>query len=286
MAAFQNQASLTYNGSTILSNIVTGEIVADLTVTKTPVTATYRTGDAPAYVITLVNSGSTSYTGLTLTDDLGTYTLPGGSGTAVPLTYRADSLVYYINGTQQAAPTVTAGPPLTVSGLEVPAGGNTALIYRTDTNAYTPLAEGATVVNTVTVSGQQLADPITATATVTVASAPSLSIEKALSPSVITENGQLTYTFTIRNSGNTPVLAADGVTVTDTFDPMLRDVRVSFNGTAWVAPTNYTYATASGLFETVAGQITVPAATYTQDATTGQLTLTPGVAVLTVTGTV
>lgn len=286
MAAFQNQASLTYNGSTILSNTVTGEIVADLAVTKTPVTATYRSADAPAYVITLVNSGSTSYTGLTLTDDLGTYTVSGGTVTAVPLSYRADSLVYYINGTQQTAPTVTAGPPLTVTGLDVPAGGNAMLIYRTDTNGYTPLAEGSTVVNTVTVTGASLNDPITATATVTVSSAPDLTIEKALSPSVVTENGQLTYTFTIRNSGNTPVLSTDGVTVTDTFTPILRDLRVTFNGTAWSTPTNYTYGTATGLFETVAGQITVPAATYTQDATTGQITMTPGVAVLTVSGTV
>ena len=44
--------------------------------------------------------------------------------------------------------------------------------------------------------------------------------------------------------------------------------------------------TASGEFATVNGVVTVPSATYTQDPTTGAITTTPGVAVLTVTGTV
>ena len=36
----------------------------------------------------------------------------------------------------------------------------------------------------------------------------------------------------------------------------------------------------------VGGQITVPAATFTQDATTGEWTVTPGAGTLTVTGTI
>jgi len=42
----------------------------------------------------------------------------------------------------------------------------------------------------------------------------------------------------------------------------------------------------TGVFNTIAGQITVPAATYTQNPATGIWTLTPGVSVLKVTGTV
>ena len=43
---------------------------------------------------------------------------------------------------------------------------------------------------------------------------------------------------------------------------------------------------ATGVFATVPGQILVPAATYTQDPTTGAYTINPGTATLTVTGTV
>lgn len=67
----------------------------------------------------MVNSGTTGYTGLTLTDNLGSYTV--GTSTFVPLDYVDGSLHYYIGGTEQAAPTVTAGPPMTVTGISVPA---------------------------------------------------------------------------------------------------------------------------------------------------------------------
>ena len=48
----------------------------------------------------------------------------------------------------------------------------------------------------------------------------------------------------------------------------------------------YSYNEVTGVFSTVAGQITVPAATYTQDSSTGIWIIEPGVSVLTVTGTV
>ena len=74
--------------------------------------------------------------------------------------------------------------------------------------------------------------------------------------------------------------------MTDTFDPILTNLTVSYNGNAWTEPTEYTYNAATGEFATVAGQITVPAATYTQDATTGAWVVNPGVGTLIVTGTV
>ena len=74
--------------------------------------------------------------------------------------------------------------------------------------------------------------------------------------------------------------------VSDTFDPILNPINVTFNGTPWSAGTNYTYDSGTGQFSTVAGQITVPAATYTQDPTTGIWSMTPGVSTLVVRGTV
>ena len=48
---------------------------------------------------------------------------------------------------------------------------------------------------------------------------------------------------------------------------------------------DYTYDAATGAFATVAGKLTVPEATFTQNAD-GSWTVTPGQSVLTVTGTV
>lgn len=76
MASFTNMATLSYNGSQINSNVVTGELQDALTVTKTAVSGSYRPGDTVTYVVTLTNTG-TALTGLTLTDDLGGYTAGG-----------------------------------------------------------------------------------------------------------------------------------------------------------------------------------------------------------------
>ena len=75
------------------------------------------------------------------------------------------------------------------------------------------------------------------------------------------------------------------VILTDTFDPALTGLTVTYNGDAWTEGDNYTYDAATGTFATIAGQITVPAATYTQE-TDGTYTVTPGTTTVTVTGTV
>ena len=71
-----------------------------------------------------------------------------------------------------------------------------------------------------------------------------LTISKSLSPSVVTENGQLTYTFIIENYGNTPAVATDNVIVTDMFNPILNPISVSFNGNALDKFTLIDYASA------------------------------------------
>lgn len=283
MASFTNFATLSYNGGTTNSNIVTGEILEALTAVKTAVSANYSAGDRITYALSLVNTGTAAITDYTVTDNLGGYTV--GANTVYPLAYNAGTVRYYINGVLQTAPTVTAGPPLTVTGLTVPAGGNAVLIYETTATPVAPLATGSSITNTATITGGGLTNPITAQATVETANSAELSISKALSPTTVTENGQITYTFVISNTGNTEATATGNVVVTDTFDPILRNIAVTYNGTAWTEGTNYTYNAATGVFTTLAGQITVPAATFTQN-TDGTFTVTPGTATLVITGTV
>lgn len=283
MASFTNFATLSYNGGTTNSNIVTGEILEALTAVKTAVSANYSAGDRITYALSLVNTGTAAITDYTVTDNLGGYTV--GANTVYPVAYNAGTVRYYINGVLQTAPTVTAGPPLTVTGLTVPAGGSAVLIYETTATPVAPLATGSSITNTATITGGGLTTPITAQATVETATSAELSISKALSPTTVTENGQITYTFVISNTGNTEATATGNVVVTDTFSPILRNIAVTYNGTAWTEGTNYTYNAATGVFTTLAGQITVPAATFTQN-TDGTFTVTPGTATLVITGTV
>ena len=284
MATFYNQATLSYLGRDVVSNITAGEITEALTATKTAVTDTYGAGDTITYVVSLVNTGAAPLDNLTVTDDLGAY--ESGAQTLVPLTYVDGSILYFVNGVLQPTQTVTAGDTLTVTGVSVPASGNTAIVYQARVNAFAPLSDGSTVTNEVTVNGASLTAPVTADETVAVRSEAMLTITKSLTPTTVTNNGRITYTFVLQNTGNREVVATDDALVTDTFDPILSALSVTFNGASWTEGTNYTYDEATGAFATLPGQITIPAATYAQDPATGAWSVTPGVSVITVSGNI
>ena len=284
MATFQNQATLTYGGNVTTSNVVTGELQQSISAAKYAVGETYTQGEVLTYVISLVNTGTSPLTDLTVTDNLGAYTADGV--TRVPLDYVAGSLIYYVGGARQAAPVITDTSPLTVTGITVPAGSDAFLVYQARVNEFASPATGATVTNTATVSGASVPAPITAQETVTAAGEAFLTIDKTLNPTTVSEGDRLTYTFVIRNFGNTPVVATDDAVVTDTFDPILTDLTVTFNGAVWTEGTEYTYDETTGIFATVPTNILVPAATFAQNPATGAWTVTPGVSTLTVVGTV
>ena len=281
MATFTNQATLTYNNTVITSNVTAGELIEVLSVSKTAFSPFYVPGGTVTYAVSLLNSGASDLTGLTLTDTLGGYLFD--SQTLTPLTYAEDSLHLFVNGVLQPAPSVTPGPPLTVTGLTVPAGGSAMLLYEAEVNSFAPPAAGSEIVNTVTVQGSASAE---ASETITVSDAPNLTITKAISPASVAENGSVTYTFTVANSSGTAAEGTDNVSISDTFSPVLSNLNVLLDGEPIAKQTQYTYSTESGLFTTVPGQITVPAASFAQDPVSGVWSVTPGTTVLTVSGTI
>jgi uncharacterized repeat protein (TIGR01451 family) len=284
MAIFSNQATLTYNGTTTSSNIAYGEILEVLSVTKTSVGGSYTPGELVTYAVTLRNTGNAPLNGLTVSDNLGGYDF--GGTTVYPLTYEPGSATFFIDGVLQTAPAVTAGPPLIFNAINVPGGSDAVLIYQARVNSFASPAADGTITNTATVSGAGLDQPISVSQTVNGASAPALSISKSISPTQVVDNDRVTYTFIIQNTGNLGVVATDNASISDLFSPILSDLAVTFNGTAWSQGTEYNYDGTTGLFTTVPGQLTVPAAVYTQNPVTGEYVSTPGIATLVVTGTI
>ncbi len=281
MPTFQNYATLSYNGQTAVSNLVTGEIVASLRMTKTAVVDTYAPGGRITYALSILNSGESELSGLSLTDDLGTYT--HGEATLTPLRYVEDSARCYINGELQGELTVTAGPPLSITGLSVPAGGNTVILYTAEATAYAPMCSGGQIVNNAELSGAGIAESLKASASAAPECGVELNITKSVNPAVVTENGEITYTFQITNLGSQAAEAGDNVSVTDVFDPVLRELTVTLDGQE-LAAGQYTYNQADGSFATVPGVITVPAADFAQDPDSGMWTRSPGGTTLTVCG--
>lgn len=282
MATFYNQATLSFGGVTTNSNVTEGEVNAVITATKTAISQDYGSDDGIAYAISIVNASATDRTGVSITDDLGQFTF--GTQLIVPLDYIDGSVKLYRNGTLATTPTVEAGPPLTISDITVPAGGNVLIVYEARVNEFADLAEGSVITNTATVTSGSCESVLTAE--VPVRTEPELSISKSICPDNVTCGDSVSYTFVIQNSGNAPIVATDDVILSDTFVPPLSGITVTYGDTVWTEGTNYTYDAQTGEFTTLPGQITVPAATFTRDAGTGAVTVTPGATVIKITGNI
>lgn len=281
MATFYNQATLTYRGGTVNSNIVSATLSEALSVSKTSALGTYRVGERMTYTVGIVNSSDTPVSTVTLTDDLGAYAF--GTSTLYPLSYVSGSITLLIDGIP-AAVTVTDTQPLTVGGFSIPAQSSAVIVYNATVTEFAPPAPDGEIVNTVTVNS--LGAPVSATETVNAEAGALLTMIKEVEPDTVTGDGPLTYTLIVQNQGNTEAGAADDVVISDVFDPILTITEVTLNSQVLTEGVDYTYNSATGEFATVSGRVTVPAATYDRDPVSGAYTVIPGSTVLTVSGTV
>ncbi len=285
----RNQANLAFNygatTGTATSNIATATLLDPLAVDKRAVSETYRAGDMVTYVISAQNNGTTTLTGVTLSDNLGAYTIgtPPTTTTVTPLTYAGNALLF-VDGVFVRAITGTPGAngvTFTIDSLAP--GANANVVYNAAVNDFAPLTDASAINNVVSVTAAGILTPVTATETITVEDYADIRIQKDMSPDPVSDGDMLTYTFTITNEGNTE---ATGVVLTDTFNPAPENITVSVDG-AVVPVTDYTYTGGTLTLPTGADyEITVPAATVTTDPATGVVTTTPGTLVITVMGTI
>ncbi|MFC5373246.1 Calx-beta domain-containing protein [Brevundimonas faecalis] len=136
------------------------------------------------YVITLRNAGNVTLTGISVAD-----ALPNGAAATL------------------SGPTGDGGTP---GALDV---GETWTYTTTYSVSQAEIQAGTARVNTVTARTAQINSPLTATATTTISRNPAVSIDKTVDKASISAPGALTYTVTVRNTGD---VSLTGVTVSDT----------------------------------------------------------------------
>ena len=284
MAVFTNQATLSYGSGITNSNVVTGEVVSVLTAAKCALSTSYMPDGNITYIVSIANSGTLDYDGVTITDNLGEYRL--GANSFTPLDYIEGTVRYYKNGAEQPALHPTSTQPLVIQDITVPAGGNAIILYEAKVNGSAPPDQNGSITNRAAITSPQLTKPIDISDTIVCERRARLNITKSICPASVVENSELQYTFVIQNSGNISAGADDDVVISDKFDPPLRSLTVELDGVPLTQNSGYTYDSTTGEFATLAKVITVPPAVFSQNSSTGSYTMTPGVNLLTVTGIV
>ncbi|MBQ7338232.1 MAG: DUF11 domain-containing protein [Clostridia bacterium] len=281
-----NQASVAYeyNGqsASVLSNIATATLNEPLSVEKVSLESVYRFGDEITYSVSFVNSSNAALTGITVTDDLGTYTT-GVPGTSVtPLTY-VGTAILFLDGVYSGAITPTvADNSVTFSLPTLAAGARAQILYKAFVNNAAPLTEGATITNTALVNATGITTPAQDSNTVSADRYAEVTVTKSMSPANVVDGDALTYTFVINNYGNAP---ADNIVLRDAFDPAPENITLQLGGVTQPA-NSYTYEGGILTFPAAGGSeaLSLPAATIVQDGTTGIVTVTPSSLTITVTG--
>lgn len=285
MATIENFATVSYTSggvsATKISNLAQIDLDSSLSFSKITLGNTYTAGKAVTYILSVTNSSASAVTGITVTDDLGTFT--EGTQELTPLTFTEPALLL-ING-QDASASLTVDdstPGSVVFTIASLAPGATAnIVYNAQPNQFAPLDQGSTVTNTAELTSDSDCAGGTATATVTVENAADIEVVKSMSPNPVICGETVTYTIRIYNYGN---IAAEDVVLTDTFVPAPENITVTRNGVVLIG-TDYTYVDGTLTVPAVDGD-TVPAATFTRDVTTGEVGVTPGVVEYVITGTI
>ncbi len=281
MAVLNNFANLTYNSGTEASSAVSNTVSTNLvdayalSAVKYSNNTSWRTGENITYQLAVTNTGTETLFNVTVSDDL------GGAGT--PLTYLQNSARVQSAGViKTVTPTSTA--PLAVVVADTLAPNETVVLSYVAKAADRASADLTEITNTASVIGRQLsatgtevvAEPAP-TLTLPRTEAATVAVLKSVDKATVASGDNLTYTFTLENSGNIP---ATDVIITDAFPAEFSVTGVSSvtDGVTTVYSADQYSVSADNILTLPVGSasVTVPAATAAGN----------GVTVVTVTGTV
>lgn len=287
MATIENFATVSYTSGgvteTKVSNLAEIGLESAINFTKTTLGDTYTDDYVVTSILSITNTSTSPISNIRITDNLGTFT--SGTLEVTPLTYVSPALLL-INGQDVSAQLTVndqTASSLIFSFPTLAAGATANIVYRASINNYAPLALNSSITNTATLTSDSDCADGTASATINVLAAANVNVFKQMSPNPVVCGDTVTYTIRIYNYGN---IAAENVALSDTFNPAPTNITVSRDGTS-LAATEYTYTNGTlTVPSTAQTPITVPAATFLTDATTGVVNVTPGMIEYVITGNI
>ncbi|MEV6984399.1 fibronectin type III domain-containing protein [Sphaerisporangium sp. NPDC051017] len=198
-------------------------LIPALTITKNASATLTVPGAVVGYTISLVNTGQTPYTGISLTD---------------PLPGVLDDAVYDGDAAATTGAVAYTSPDLTWTG-DVPVGGTVTITYSVTVRDPDPGSK--VMANTVTSAApgstcSPTAHAAACTTTVGVLT-PALTIAKTADAATTTPGGTVHYTITVTNTGQTPYPAA---TVTDSLAWVLDDATYGGDAAATTGTVTFT----------------------------------------------
>ena len=283
MPTIENFATVRYTSggvpATTVSNIAQIDLASSVTFDKRTVGSTYSEGDLVTYIMTISNTSSNPLNTVSITDDLGTFT--SQTGEITPLTFVGPAILL-VDGQDVSANLTTDSTQTSQVVFSIPAlaaGATANIVYTARVNEFAPLELDSTIVNNATLTTDSDCADGNASATVTVAPEADVSIFKQMSPNPVVCGDTVTYTIRLYNYGN---IDAENVQLIDVFDPIPTNITVSRNGVL-LDGTAYLYENGTLTVPATATD-TIPAATFTRDAATGIVSVTPGMVEYVITG--
>lgn len=281
-----NRATVNYNSGTATavaySNTTSAVLNGSLSIRKTSLSDSYRIGSELTYIITVTNNGIAVAEGVSVIDDLGTFTEDQNEIT--PLTYIGPAQLY-IDGVFVSETDATVGSDTVIFEIaSIPAGASAQIIYRARVNGFACSSVGASITNTACaefVCNCPCEETECDSFTVTVEEYADLRVTKSVCPNPVVCGERLTYVIDILNYGN---IDADEIVITDVFTPALEDIEVAVDGELLSAD-RYSYVGGVLTISRATGSdITVPAAECERDGITGEILTVPGRIAVTVSG--
>ncbi|MDO4503668.1 MAG: hypothetical protein Q4B84_00770 [Clostridia bacterium] len=279
-----NTATLTFEygsakGSKIgyaSSNVASTFFYEAVSVNKISLGDSYYLNENITYIITVKNNSNSEVTGLKIKDNLGEYNPNKYKSDLnfIPLEYIGPSYIY-LNGifTGEISPKIESGKLIFDIG-SLSSGSVLNIMYKVSVNDKALLKIGSKIKNILQVFSDNTVDPVESSNSIKVAEKASVKIIKHMCPGTIVRGESVSYFITLYNYGNKEAV---NVILNDVFSPIPKITNVTIDDIL-IPFSDYSYNEGVFVLPSYGSEFSlkIPPASFSQNSTTGVVSITPG----------